>query len=134
MPTVLVNVIVNMSQMSAMVEGIYGAVGLLPPASMKDSTGLLVVTVVATAVTLAAAVLGGYKRVEKIMTALLLVILASFLVVAIKGLMDWSHVARAGRAAWCRRCRPMCRSSAMCACAADSRRSSRSPDRRCRPR
>ena len=89
-PTVLVNVIVNMSQMSAMVEGSYGAVGLLPPASIDDSSSLLMVTVVATIVTLASAVLGGYKRVEKIMTALLLVILASFLVVAIKGLMDWS--------------------------------------------
>jgi Mn2+/Fe2+ NRAMP family transporter len=89
-PTVLVNVIVNMSQMSAMVEGSYGAVGLLPPASIDDSSSLLVVTVAATLVTLASAVLGGYKRVEKIMTALLLVILASFLVVAIKGLMDWS--------------------------------------------
>ncbi len=33
--------------------------------------------------------LGGYKRVEKIMTALLLVILACFIIVAIKGLADW---------------------------------------------
>ena len=32
LPTVLVNIVVNMSQMSAMVEGTYGAVGLLPPA------------------------------------------------------------------------------------------------------
>ena len=31
-PTVLVNVVVNMSQMSAMVEGTYGALGMLPPA------------------------------------------------------------------------------------------------------
>jgi len=36
-------------------------------------------------VTLAAAVLGGYRRVEKIMTALLIVILVSFVVVAVKG-------------------------------------------------
>ena len=89
-PTVLVNVIVNMSQMSAMVEGTYGSVGLLPPASIDDSSSLLVVTIGATLVTLASAVLGGYKRVEKIMTALLLVILVSFLVVAIKGFLDWS--------------------------------------------
>ena len=89
-PTVLVNVIVNMSQMSAMVEGTFGSAGLLPPASIEDSNSLLFVTIGATVVTLASAVLGGYKRVEKIMTALLLVILVSFLVVAIKGFLDWT--------------------------------------------
>jgi manganese transport protein len=90
LPTVLVNVIVNMSQMSAMVEGAYGSVGLLPPVASDSGWGLALVTLVWTAVTVVAAVLGGYKRVEKIMTALLLVILVCFLVVAIKGLMDWA--------------------------------------------
>ena len=47
------------------------------------------VTVALTGLTLVAAVLGGYKRVEKIMTALLVVILVCFIVVAIKGLLDW---------------------------------------------
>jgi manganese transport protein len=89
-PTVLVNIMVNMSQMSAMVEGAYGAMGTLPPTSSESGTMFVLVTLAATAVTVAAAVLGGYKRVEKIMTALLLVILVSFLVVAIKGLLDWS--------------------------------------------
>jgi manganese transport protein len=88
-PTVLVNIVVNMSQMSAMVEGSYGAAGLLPPASGQSTVGLAIVTLVLTAVTVASAVLGGYKRVEKIMTALLVVILVSFIVVAIKGLLDW---------------------------------------------
>ena len=88
-PTVLVNIVVNMSQMSAMVEGSYGAVGMLPPAGGQSTVGLAIVTVVLTAVTVASAVLGGYKRVEKIMTALLVVILVSFIVVAIKGLLDW---------------------------------------------
>ena len=88
-PTVLVNVIVNMSQMSAMVEGAYGAFGLLPPAGADRGMGLAIVTVVLTAATIGAAVFGGYKRVEKIMTALLLVILACFIVVAVKGLLDW---------------------------------------------
>jgi len=88
-PTVLVNVIVNMSQMSAMVEGSYGAMGMLPPADGGMTPGLIAVTIGLTAVTLAAAVIGGYKRVEKIMTGLLLVILVCFLVVAIKGLLDW---------------------------------------------
>ncbi|MCX6544597.1 MAG: divalent metal cation transporter [Acidobacteria bacterium] len=86
-PTVLVNVIVNMSQSSAMLEGVYGAFGMLPPAG--GSSAAFIVTAVMTAATLAAAVLGGYKRVEKIMTGLLLVILVSFIVVAIKGLLDW---------------------------------------------
>lgn len=89
-PTVAVNVVVNMSQMSAMVEGAYGAMGQLPPAAGQSSASLVLVTMVLTAVTLWAAVLGSYKRVEKIMTGLLLVILACFVVVAIKGLLDWS--------------------------------------------
>ena len=89
-PTVLVNVIVNMSQMSAMVEGAYGAVGLLPPTGADQGWGFAGVTVAFTVLTVVAAVLGGYRRVEKIMTALLVVILVSFLVVAIKGILDWA--------------------------------------------
>jgi len=87
LPTALVNIVVNMSQMSAMVEGTYGALGMLPPAA--PNAGLVFATVALTAITVIAAVLGGYKRVEKIMTALLLVILACFVIVAIKGLVDW---------------------------------------------
>jgi manganese transport protein len=90
LPMALVNVVVNMSQMSAMVEGAYGAMGMLPPASGEATLGLAVVTVVLTGATVTAAVLGGYKRMETIMTALLLVILTCFIVVAIKGLLDWS--------------------------------------------
>ena len=88
-PMVLVNVVVNMSQMSAMVEGSYGAMGLLPPAGGQTTVGLVIVTVVLASTTVVAAVLGGYRRMEKIMTALLVVILISFIVVAIKGLLDW---------------------------------------------
>jgi manganese transport protein len=86
-PMALVNVVVNMSQMSAMVEGTYGALGMLPPA--EPNAGLVFATIALTLITLVAAVLGGYKRVEKIMTALLLVILACFIIVAVKGLIDW---------------------------------------------
>ena len=82
-----VNLLVNMSQMSAMVEGAYGALGLLPPTS--PGAGIVTVTAVLTGGSVALAVLGGYKRVEKFMTGLLLVILVSFLVVAVKGLIDW---------------------------------------------
>ena len=88
-PTVLVNVIVNMSQMSAMVEGAYGAFGMLPPAGADRGVSFVLVSVALTAATVGAAVFGGYKRIEKIMTGLLLVILACFIVVAVKGLLDW---------------------------------------------
>lgn len=89
-PTVLVNVIVNMSQSSAMIEGAYGAVGQLPPSGADAGAAFVLFSFALVAITVAAAVAGGYKRVEKIMTALLLVILVSFIIVAIKGLLDWS--------------------------------------------
>ena len=85
----LVNVVVNMSQMSAMVEGAYGALRPAAARRIRVGVGLVIVTVALTALTVVAAVLGGYKRVEKIMTGLLLVILVCFIVVAIKGLLDW---------------------------------------------
>ncbi len=88
-PMILVNIVVNMSQMSAMVEGSYGAMGMLPPAGGQTTVGLVMVTLVLTSTTVVAAVLGGYKRMETIMTALLVVILLCFIVVAIKGLFDW---------------------------------------------
>ena len=89
LPMALVNVVVNMSQMSAMVEGAYGAAGMLPPAGGEATAGLFVVTIVLTGSTVVAAVLGGYRRMETIMTTLLVVILICFIVVAIKGLLDW---------------------------------------------
>ena len=39
LPMALVNVVVNMSQMSAMVEGAYGAMGMLPPAGGEATIG-----------------------------------------------------------------------------------------------
>jgi manganese transport protein len=90
LPTALVNIVVNMSQMSAMVEGAYGVMGQLPPASGEATLALFAVTIALTVGTVVAAVLGGYRRMEKIMTALLVVILLCFVVVAIKGLLDWA--------------------------------------------
>ena len=89
LPMALVNVVVNMSQMSAMVEGAYGSMGMLPPPGGEATLGLFIVTIVLTGTTVVAAVLGGYKRMETIMTALLVVILVCFIFVAIKGLLDW---------------------------------------------
>lgn len=97
LPTALVNVVVNMSQMSAMVEGAYGAAGSLPPSGADSGAGLLLVTLVLTGLTVAAAVKGGYKQMERIMTALLIVILICFIVVALKGLADWRTWVALGR-------------------------------------
>lgn len=83
-----VNIVVNMSQMAAMAEGAYGAMGMLPPASATVPFVLLVVGL--TAGTVSLAVLGGYKRVEKIMTILLVAKLVCFIIVAAKGLFDWA--------------------------------------------
>jgi Mn2+/Fe2+ NRAMP family transporter len=96
-PMALVNVVVNMSQMSAMVEGAYGALGMLPPAGGAPTFGLAAVTAVLTLTTVSAAVLGGYKRMETIMTGLLVVILVCFIVVAIKGLLEWQTWVALGR-------------------------------------
>jgi hypothetical protein len=83
----VVNLVVNMSQMAAMVEGAYGAIGRLPPSSA--SAGFVLITLVLTVASVALAVLGGYKRVERVMTTLLVVKLVCFIIVAAKGLLDW---------------------------------------------
>jgi Mn2+/Fe2+ NRAMP family transporter len=82
-----VNLVVNMSQMAAMVEGAYGAFGQLPPA--HAGAGFIVITVALTAASVALAVLGGYTRVERVMTTLLVAKLVCFIIVATKGLLDW---------------------------------------------
>jgi len=81
------NIIVNMSQMAAMAEGAYGAFGAMPPS--KATAGLVSLVLALTAGTVTLAVLGGYKRVEKVMTFLLVAKLVCFIVVAAKGLLDW---------------------------------------------
>jgi manganese transport protein len=82
----LVNIVVNMSQMAAMVEGAYGAMGSLPPTT---GSGFLMFTIALTMFSVTLAALGGYKRVEKILTILLLGKLTCFIIVATKGLLDW---------------------------------------------
>lgn len=82
----LVNIVVNMSQMAAIVEGAYGAMGTLPP---TEGSGYAVLTLILTVASVLVAVLGGYKRIEKIMTVLLVFMLVCFIAVAAKGLLDW---------------------------------------------
>jgi Mn2+/Fe2+ NRAMP family transporter len=83
----VVNLVVNMSQMAAMVEGVYGAFGRLPPASA--GAGFVAITVALAAASVALAVMGGYSRVERVMTTLLVAKLVCFVIVATKGLLDW---------------------------------------------
>ena len=83
----LVNLVVNMSQMAAMVEGTYGAFGRLPP--VTAGAGFMLITVALTAFSVTVAVLGGYKRVERVMAFLLVAKLVCFIIVATKGLLDW---------------------------------------------
>lgn len=83
----LVNLVVNMSQMAAMVEGTYGAFGRLPPVTAGVGFGLITVALTAASVTVA--VLGGYKRVERVMAFLLVAKLICFIIVATKGLLEW---------------------------------------------
>ena len=87
---VLVNIIVNMSQMSALVEGIYGTAGMLPPARAKVSQA----SIAGHAGRYGHHALGGGRRRIQARRedhdGALIVILVSFLIVAIKGLMDWA--------------------------------------------
>ena len=87
-PTVLLNIIVNMSQMSVMIEAAYGSLGIAMPADVK-SAGVILMMTVLLILTLVLVLFGGYKRIEKLMTGLLLLILVAFVIVAVKGLLDW---------------------------------------------
>jgi len=63
-PTFLVNIIVNMSQFSVMIDATYGMVGLQPPAVTGMTPAAFVVSIVLLALTLALVLWGGYKRIE----------------------------------------------------------------------
>lgn len=88
-PTALLNVIVNMSQFSVMVEATYGVFGVMPPEQNAITPGLVAITVILLMLTLGLVLYGGYKRLEKSMTWLLLIILVCFLIVAFKAFLDW---------------------------------------------
>lgn len=87
-PTILLNIIVNMSQMSVMVEAAYGSLGLPMPVNAQGA-GILMMLVILLILSLLLVLFGGYKRIEKLMTGLLLLILFAFIIVAVKGLLDW---------------------------------------------
>jgi len=87
-PTFFLNIVVNVSQMSVMMEGAYGVLGLEAPAGGAITPGKIAIVVVLTLLTLLGTLTGGFKRLQKVMTSLLMVILVCFIVVAIKGLLD----------------------------------------------
>jgi len=88
-PTFLLNIIVNMGQMSVMVAGTYGMMGQKVPAGGAVTAGVVTTTVVLTIISLLIVLFGGFKRLVKVMTWLLMLILICFIIVAIKGLFQW---------------------------------------------
>ena len=88
-PTFLLNIVVNMGQMSVMVAGTYGIFGQEIPKGGAITPGVIITTVLLTAITLLIVLFGGFKRLVKVMTGLLMLILVCFIVVAIKGLVEW---------------------------------------------
>jgi len=88
-PQFLLNIVVNTSQMSVMTEAVYGVLGVdLPPDGAITPFKIIIVFVLITLVVLVA-VSGSFKRLQKVMTGLLLLILLCFIIVAVKGLMQW---------------------------------------------
>lgn len=88
-PTFLLNIVVNMSQFSVMIEATYGVFGMMPPARNDITPGVIAVGVILLLLVLGLVLYGGYKRLEKSMTWLLLLILVCFLIVAFKAFLDW---------------------------------------------
>ena len=89
-PQFLLNIIVNISQMSVMTEAVYGVFGIdLPPDGAVTPLKIIIVLVLITLVVYAG-VIGSFKRLQKVMTGLLMLILLCFIIVAVKGLMQWA--------------------------------------------
>lgn len=89
LPQFLLNIVINMAQMSVMTESVYGMFSIPVPANNEVTIGKFITVLIITAVVLVAAITGGFKRLTKVMTWLLLLILVCFIIVAIKGLANW---------------------------------------------
>jgi manganese transport protein len=83
-PTVLLNIVINIAQVSVMFDGAYGFLGLALPEG--PTAGRIITTVVLTILSLGIVLFGGFKRLIKVMTGLLMLILVCFIIVAIRGL------------------------------------------------
>ena len=90
LPQLLLNILViNVSQVSVMTEAAYGLFGVDMPADGAVTAGKIITALVLVILVLLASVSGGFKRLQKVMTGLLMLILVCFVIVAIKGLMQW---------------------------------------------
>lgn len=90
LPQFFLNIIINMSQMSIMTEAVYGILrpfGIPMPASV--TAGRLLLVGILTVLVVLSAATGGFKRLQKVMTGLLMLLLLCFIVVAVKGLLQW---------------------------------------------
>ncbi len=88
-PTFLLNIGVIIGQMSVMVAGGFGMVGVAMPEGGAATSGIYAMTIGLTIATLLVVLFGGFKRLVKVMTWMLMVILVCFIVVAIKGLSEF---------------------------------------------
>ncbi|MCE5249105.1 divalent metal cation transporter [bacterium] len=87
-PTFLLNIVINISQMSVMVEAAYGVFNIPLPAGGAVTPGKIMIVLCLVTLTVLGSVTGGFKRLAKVMTWLLMIILVCFIVVAVKGLLD----------------------------------------------
>ena len=88
-PQLLLNIVViNVSQVSVMTEAAYGLFGFDAPAGGAVTVGKVAISLILVTLVLGASITGGFKRLQKVMTGLLMLILACFIIVAIKGLMQ----------------------------------------------
>lgn len=87
-PTFLLNIVINISQMSVMVEASYGITGVELPGGGVITPGKIATVLILTILTLLGSLSGGFKRLQKVMTYLLMLILLCFIIVAVKGLLD----------------------------------------------
>lgn len=85
-PTFILNIGVIIGQMSVMVAGAFGMFGLVMPEGGLATPGIFAMTIGVTVLTLVVVLFGGFKRVVKTMTWMLMIILVCFIVVALKGL------------------------------------------------
>lgn len=87
-PTFFLNIVICMSQMSVMFEATYGMFGIPMPEGGAVTGGKIVTVFILMVATLLVVLFGGFKRLTKVMTGLLMLILVCFIIVAIKGLMN----------------------------------------------
>ncbi len=88
-PQLLLNILViNVSQVSVMTEAAYGLFGIELPVAGTVTTGRIITAIVLVVLVLIASISGGFKRLQKVMTGLLMLILFCFIIVAIKGLLQ----------------------------------------------